>query len=59
MKHQIINKDELEIKPVKWIDEVLDQVLTSQPVPWEKEVEIPEKVSSKKKETSKKSIGTH
>ena len=52
-------KDELEIKPVKWIDEVLDQVLTSQPVPWEKEVEIPEKVSSKKKETSKKSLGTH
>ncbi len=52
-------KDELEIKPVKWIDEVLDLVLTSQPVPWEKEEEIPEKVSSKKKETSKKSIGTH
>ena len=52
-------KDELEIKPVKWIDEVLDLVLTSQPVPWEKEDEIPEKVSSKKKESSKKSIGTH
>ena len=52
-------KDELEIKPVKWIDEVLDLVLTSQPVPWEKEEEIPAKVSSKKKETSKKSIGTH
>ena len=52
-------KDELEIKPVKWIDEVLNLVLTSQPVQWEKEEEIPEKVSSKKKETSKKSIGTH
>ena len=52
-------KDELEIKPVKWIDEVLDLVLTSQPVPWEKEEEIPPKVSSKKKQSSKKSIETH
>jgi len=49
----------LEIKPVKWIDEVLDLVLTSQPVPWEKQEEISEKISSKKNETSKKSIGTH
>ena len=52
-------KDELEIKPVKWIDEVLDLVLTRQPVPWEKEEEIPQKVSTKKKQSSKKSIGTH
>ena len=52
-------KDELEIKAVKWIDEVLDLVLTSQPVPWEKEEEILEKVSSKKKQSSKKSIETH
>ena len=52
-------KDELEIKPVKWIDEVLDLVLTRQPVPCEKEEEIPQKVSTKKKQSSKKSIGTH
>ena len=52
-------KDELEIKPVKWIDEVLNLVLTRQPVPWEKEEEIPQKVSTKKKQSSKKSIGTH
>ena len=44
---------------MKWIDEVLNLVLTSEPIPWEKEVEIPEKVSPKKKETSKKSLGTH
>ena len=52
-------KDELEIKSVQWIDEVLDIVLTRQPVPWEKEEEIPQKVSTKKKQSSKKSIGTH
>ena len=52
-------KEELEIKPVKWIDEVLDFVLTRQPVPWEKEEEIPNKVSTKKRSNHKKSIGTH
>ena len=52
-------KEELEIKPVKWIDEVLDFVLTTQPVPWEKEEEIPNKVSTKKRSNQKKSIGTH
>ena len=30
-------KDELDIKPVRWIDEVLDIVLTRQPIPWEKD----------------------
>ena len=52
-------KKELEIKPVKWIDEVLDLVLTRQPVPWEKDEEIPQKSSSKKGTTPKKSIKTH
>ena len=52
-------KEELDIKPVKWIDEVLNLVLTSQPVPWEKEEEISNKVSNKKRSNQKKSIGTH
>ena len=52
-------KKELEIKPVKWIDEVLNLVLTRQPVPWEKEEEITQKTSSKKRTTTKKSIKTH
>ena len=42
-------KEDLEIKPVKWIDDVLDIVLTRQPVPWVKED------SDSKKETTKKS----
>ena len=52
-------KEDLEIKPVKWIDEVLNLVLTRQPVPWQKEEDISLKVPKKKGETSKKSIGTH
>ena len=52
-------KEDLEIKPVKWIDEVLDLVLTRQPIPWQKEEDISLKVPNKKRETSKKSIGTH
>ena len=52
-------KEDLEIKPVQWIDEVLDIVLTRRPVPWQKEEDIPLKVPNKKRETSKKSIGTH
>ena len=52
-------KEELEIKPVKWIDEVLNLVLTRQPVPWEKEEQISSKVSKKKSTDQKKSIGTH
>ena len=52
-------KEDLEIKPVQWIDEVLDIVLTRRPVPWQKEEDISLKVPNKKRETSKKSIGTH
>ena len=32
-------KADLDIKPVRWIDEVLDIVLTRQPIPWEKDDE--------------------
>jgi ATP-dependent Lon protease len=42
-------KEELDIKSVKWIDKVLDLVLTRQPVPWEKEEESPNKSSNKKR----------
>ncbi len=49
---------ELEIKPVRWIDEVLDLVLTRQPIPWEKEDE-PEKITSKKVKGKKGSIKAH
>jgi len=49
---------ELEIKPVRWIDEVLDLVLTRQPIPWEKEDE-PEKITSKKVKGKKRSIKAH
>jgi ATP-dependent Lon protease len=52
-------KDELDIRPVKWIDEVLNLVLTRQPIPWEKEEESPEKVSAKKNRSQKKTIETH
>ena len=33
-------KQDLDIKPVRWIDEVLDIVLTRQPIPWEKEDDL-------------------
>ena len=49
---------ELDIKPVRWIDEVLDIVLTRQPIPWEKE-EVSNKVSSKKSRTKKSSVKAH
>jgi len=49
---------ELEIKPVRWIDEVLDLVLTRQPIPWDKEDE-PEKITSKKVKGKKRSIKAH
>ena len=52
-------KENLVIKPVRWIDEVLNLVLTRQPVPWEKEEDIPQKVSNRRRSSSKKSIGTH
>ena len=52
-------KKELDIKSVKWIDEVLDLVLTRQPVPWEKEEESSNKSPNKKRSSQKKNIGTH
>ena len=41
------SRKDLDIKSVKWIDEVLNLVLTSQPIPWEGE-ESADKISSKK-----------
>ena len=51
-------KSELEIKPVRWIDEVLDLVLTRQPIPWEKEEET-QKLPSKKSKSKKGQIKAH
>ena len=51
-------KADLDIKPVRWIDEVLDIVLTRQPIPWEKD-EQDEKVPSKKSKTKKSSVKAH
>mgnify|MGYP000226223861 FL=1 len=51
-------KADLDIKPVRWIDEVLDIVLTRQPIPWEKE-EVSDKVSSKKSRAKKSSVKAH
>ena len=51
-------KADLDIKPVRWIDEVLDIVLTRQPIPWEKE-DVNEKVSSKKSRAKKSSVKAH
>jgi len=52
-------KDDLDIRPVKWIDEVLNLVLTRQPIPWENEDESSDKISTKKNRSQKKSIETH
>ena len=57
-------KEDLEIKSVKWIDEVLDLVLTRQPVPWEKEEEEKDqetsnKSSDKKRSSNKKPLSAH
>ena len=57
-------KEDLEIKSVKWIDEVLDLVLTRQPVPWEKEEEekhqeTSNKSSDKKRSSNKKPLSAH
>ena len=54
----LILKADLDIKPVRWIDEVLDIVLTRQPIPWEKE-EVSDKVSSKKSRAKKSSVKAH
>jgi ATP-dependent Lon protease len=51
-------KSELEIKPVKWIDEVLDIVLTRQPIPWEKDEEN-QKLTTKKSKPKKGQIKAH
>ena len=51
-------KADLDIKPFRWIDEVLDIVLTRQPIPWEKE-EVSDKVSSKKSRAKKSSVKAH
>ncbi len=51
-------KSDLEIKSVRWIDEVLDLVLTRQPIPWEKEEESP-KLSTKKSKPKKRQIKAH
>ena len=51
-------KADLDIKPVRWIDEVLDIVLTRQPIPWEKE-DVNDKVSSKKSRAKKSSVEAH
>ena len=51
-------KADLDIKPVKWIDEVLDIVLTRQPIPWEAE-DDDYKVPSKKTKTKKSSVKAH
>ena len=51
-------KADLDIKPVKWIDEVLDIVLTRQPIPWEAE-DDDDKVPSKKTKTKKSSVKAH
>ena len=51
-------KSELEIKPVRWIDEVLDLVLTRQPIPWEKDEES-QKLPSKKSKPKKGQIKAH
>ena len=51
-------KADLDIKPVRWIDEVLDIVLTRQPIPWEKE-EVSDKVPSKKSRAKKSSVKAH
>ena len=51
-------KSELEIKSVRWIDEVLDLVLTRQPIPWEKDEET-QKLPSKKSKSKKGQIKAH
>mgnify|MGYP001226571958 FL=1 len=51
-------KADLDIKPVRWIDEVLDIVLTRQPIPWEKEDES-DKVPSKKSRVKKSPVKAH
>ena len=51
-------KSELEIKSVRWIDEVLDLVLTRQPIPWEKDEES-QKLPTKRSKPKKGQIKAH
>jgi len=51
-------KSELEIKSVRWIDEVLDLVLTRQPIPWEKD-EDSQKLPTKRSKPKKGQIKAH
>ena len=51
-------KSELDIKPVRWIDQVLDLVLTRQPIPWEKDEES-QKLPTKKSKIKKGQIKAH
>ena len=51
-------KTKLEIRPVKWIDEVFDLVLTEKPKIWEENGENYSK-SSRRRKTRKDKIETH
>ena len=52
-------KDELDIRPVKWIDEVLSLVLTREPIPWQQTDLSPDENLAKKTKSGKKSIEAH
>ena len=51
-------KTKLEIRPVKWIDEVFDLVLTEKPKVWEEKTDSSAK-SSRRKKPSKDKLETH
>ena len=51
-------KSKLEIRPVKWIDEVFDLVLTEKPKVWEEKGENSPK-SSRGRKTRKDKLETH
>ena len=52
-------KDELDIRPVKWIDEVLSLVLTREPIPWQDNDVTSDENLAKKPKSKKKSIEAH
>jgi|TARA_B110000438_G_scaffold298055_1_gene345525 ATP-dependent Lon protease len=52
-------KDELDIRPVKWIDEVLSLVLTREPIPWQDVDVTSDENLAKKPKSKKKSIEAH
>jgi ATP-dependent Lon protease len=51
-------KTKLEIRPVKWIDEVFDLVLTEKPKIWEEKGENSSK-STRRRKTKKDKLETH